>query len=58
MKKTKYITAKEASKICGVHSRTIVRWIEKSILEGRQLSKYGRWYISYLSIPTFLRKEK
>jgi len=57
MDKTKWLTIEEVRKITGLSRMTILRYIEKGILDKRQAGKQTKIYIDYLSIPTFLREK-
>ena len=55
---TNFYTPKQAAKICQVAVTTIYSWLDKGILEKKQIEKGGKIYILRNSIPTFLRKNK
>ena len=55
MTKEKYLTARQASIICGVHYNTLLEWIKKGKLPAEKFTK--SYFIRELDIPTYLRHD-
>jgi len=57
MKKAEqYVTVSEFIELTGLHRNTVYKWIRRGLLPAKRLYSTGRYYISYLDVPAFIRK--